>query len=234
MSCHDLCYSREVKIFLVTGNWLNFDRAKYLQVLDLERTKIVRLPDGVRDLIQQTYLGLMQTYISKLLARIGYLSALQTLDTRWCGDITTLPMKILDLVRLKHIKMIKSTCVGGVKIPRGPERLSNILTLTSIHAGDGIERVPRIAQSNSSQKIGSEGCGRRECRRAACFGLQNILSLSLEAKHTFNQGTLILSRTFSPPPLLRKLRLEGILQKLPDLIGSMDSLTNLRLGFSSV
>lgn len=82
----------------MTGNWLNFDRSKYLQVLDLGRTKIVRLPDGVRDLIQQTYLGLMQTYISKLLARIGNLSALQTLDTRWCGDITTLPMEILDLV----------------------------------------------------------------------------------------------------------------------------------------
>lgn len=82
----------------MTGNWLNFDRAKYLQVLDLERTKIDRLPDGVRDLIQQTYLGLMQTYISKLLARIDNLSALQTLDTRWCGDITTLPMEILDLV----------------------------------------------------------------------------------------------------------------------------------------
>lgn len=76
----------------MTGNWLNFDRAKYLQVLDLERTTIVRLPDGVRDLIQQTYLGLMQTYISKLLARIGNLSTLQTFDTRWCGDITTLPM----------------------------------------------------------------------------------------------------------------------------------------------
>lgn len=152
----------------------------------------------------------------------------------WCGDITTLPVEILDLVRLKHIKMIKSTSIGGVKLPLRPERLSNILTLTSIHAGDGFERVPRIAQSHTSQKIGSEGWDRRECRRAACFGLQNLLHLSLEAKHTFNQGTLILSHTFSPPPLLRKLRLEGILQKLPDWIGSMDSLTNLRLGFSSV
>lgn len=61
--------------------------------------------------------------------------------------------------------------------------------------------------------------------------MMNLLSLSLQAKHTFNQGTLVCLDTFSPPPLLRKLSLEGILQKLPDWIGSMDNLTNLRSGF---
>ncbi|KAK3228056.1 hypothetical protein Dsin_007918 [Dipteronia sinensis] len=62
--------------------------------------------------------------------------------------------------------------------------------------------------------------------------MQNLLSLSLEAKYALNWETLVLVVSFSPPPVRRKLRLEGILEKIPNWFSSMESLTNLRLGFS--
>ncbi|KAJ4712396.1 putative Disease resistance protein family [Melia azedarach] len=213
-------------------NWLNFNWAKFVRVMDLERTKIESLPDGVGDLIHLRYLGLKHTGINNLPARIGNLRALQTLDIRWCGDLTALPVEVLNLAQLRHIKMYKRIKVGGVKLPPGIGRLRNLLTLTGIHASAGIARelhnlihlrrlgVMDVAEENAVELF------------ASIMMMQNLLSLSLEAKHTFNRETLVLLDTFSPPPLLRKLRLEGLLKKMPNWIGSMESLTNLRLGFS--
>ncbi|KAJ6888715.1 hypothetical protein NC652_029721 [Populus alba x Populus x berolinensis] len=151
-------------------NWLNFEGAKFLRVLDLEDAKIRRLPDEVGDLIHLAYLGLKNNELNEFPNRLGNLRALQSLDIRWCGDLTELSTAILKLVRLRHLKMFKSR--------------------------------------------------------------NGLLSLSLEAKHTFDQGHLVLRDSFSPPSILRKLRLEGLLEKTPNWLGSMESLTKLRLVFS--
>ena len=62
--------------------------------------------------------------------------------------------------------------------------------------------------------------------------MQGLLSLSLEAKYTFDQGQLVLWDSLSPPPLLRKLWLEGPLEKIPNWPGSINSLTKPGLGYS--
>lgn len=213
------------------GNWLNFNGAKFLRILDLERTKIKRLPDEVGDLIHLTYIGVKHTDLNELPPSLGNLRALQTLDIKHCGDLPALPPEVLNLARLRHIKMYKRINVGGVKLPPGIERLRNILSLTGIHSGSGTAQelsklihltrlgVLDVAEENVGDLF------------ASIMVMQSLLSLSLEAEN-FIKGTLVLLESFLPPPLLEKLRLEGRLEKIPSWFSSMERLTKLRLGFS--
>ncbi|KAH7550508.1 hypothetical protein ACOSQ2_024437 [Xanthoceras sorbifolium] len=213
-------------------HWLNFKGAKFVRVLELERTKINSLPDEVGDLIHLTYLGLKHTDINEIPTRIGNLRSLQTLDIKWSGDLTALPVEVLNLERLRHLKMHKRMNVGGVKLPPGIEKFRNILTLTGIHAGGGIAR--ELSNLIHLRRLGVMDVAEEDVSElfASIMMMQNLLSLSLEAKYGRNQETLVLLESFSPPPLLRKLRLEGILEKIPNWFSSMENLTNLRLGFS--
>lgn len=86
------------------------------------------------DLIHLKYLGLKHTDITELPPTLGNLRALQTLDIRWCGNITEFPAEILNLVNLRHLKMFKNRGLSGAKLPAGIERLRNLLTLTGISA----------------------------------------------------------------------------------------------------
>ena len=213
-------------------NWLNFEGAKFLRVLDLEDAKIRRLPDEVGDLIHLAYLGLKNNDINELPDRLGNLRALQSLDIRWCGDLTELSTEILKLVRLRHLKMFKSRNVSGMKLPGGVGTLGSLLTLTGVHAGGEI--AGELRKLTQLRRLGVMDVAEENANElyASIMVMQGLLSLSLEAKHTFDQGHLVLRDSFSPPSILRKLRLEGLLEKTPNWLGSMESLTKLRLGFS--
>lgn len=213
-------------------NWLNFEGAKFLRVLDLEDAKIRRLPDEVGDLIHLAYLGLKNNDINELPDRLGNLRALQSLDIRWCGDLTELSTEILKLVRLRHLKMFKSRNVSGMKLPGGIGTLGSLLTLTGVHAGGEI--AGELRKLTQLRRLGVMDVAEENANElyASIMVMQGLLSLSLEAKHTFDQGHLVLRDSFSPPSILRKLRLEGLLEKTPNWLGSMESLTKLRLGFS--
>ncbi|XP_048443985.1 disease resistance protein RPM1 [Pyrus x bretschneideri] len=226
------------------GNWLQYNGANSLRVLDLERTKIKMLPDEVGDMINLLYLGLNHTDIEELPEGLGRLKALQTFDIRWSRHLTALPNDVLSLVRLRHLKMFKSMFqdVHGMKLPAGIGSLNDLLTLTGIHAGGGIAEdlgnlirlrklgVMDVAEENISELL------------ASITKMSDLLSLSLEGKDTFSWGNLmtfcggnlILPDSFSPPPFLQKLRLEGVGGKLPTWFGSLERLTNLRLGNSHI
>ncbi|KAL6178548.1 hypothetical protein ACLB2K_050066 [Fragaria x ananassa] len=75
--------------------------------------------------------------INELPEGLGRLESPQTLDIRWSGDLAGLSAEILNHVRLTHLKMFKKKSVLGMKLPAGIERLAELLTLTSIHAGGG-------------------------------------------------------------------------------------------------
>uniref|UniRef100_A0A6N2ME75 Disease resistance R13L4/SHOC-2-like LRR domain-containing protein n=1 Tax=Salix viminalis TaxID=40686 RepID=A0A6N2ME75_SALVM len=185
-------------------NWLNFKGAKFLRVLDLEDAKIRKLPDEVGDLIHLAYLGLKN------------------------NDIDELPDGIDPVLSL----MFKSSNVSGMKLPEGIGKLGSLLTLTGVHAGGEI--AGELRKLTQLRRLGVMDVAEENADElyASIMVMQSLLSLSLEAKHTFDQGQLVLRDLFSPPPVLRKLRLEGLLEKIPNWLGSMENLTNLRLGFS--
>ncbi|KAG6735560.1 hypothetical protein POTOM_061830 [Populus tomentosa] len=210
--------------------WLNFEGAKFLRVLDLEDAKIRRLPDEMGDLIHLAYLGLKNNDINELPDRLGNLRALQSLDIRWCGDLTELSTEILKLVRLGQLKMFKSRNVSGMKLSGGIGTLGSLLTLTGVHAGGKI--AGELRKLTQLRRLGVMDVVEENADElyASIMVMQGLLSLSLGAKHTFDQGHLVLRDSFSPPSILRKLRLEDLLEKTPNWLGSMESLTKLRLG----
>nr|TKR68961.1 hypothetical protein D5086_0000309010 [Populus alba] len=193
-------------------NWLNFEGAKFLRVLDLEDAKIRRLPDEVGDLIHLAYLGLKNNELNEFPDRLGNLRALQSLDIRWCGDLTELSTAILKLVRLRHLKMFKSRNVSGMKLSGGIGTLGSLLTLTGVHAGGKI--AGELRKLTQLRRLGVMDVAEENADElyASIMVMQGLLSLSLEAKHTFDEGHLVLRDSFSPPSILRKLRLEGLLE----------------------
>lgn len=234
---HNLNNLRPWSLFLLgnqnlsEGNWLNFTGAKFLRVLDLENSRIKSLPDELGDLIHLTYLGLKKTDINELPMRLGKLRALQTLDIRWCRILTALPNEVLNLARLRHLKMSRSI-ISGMKLPRGIGRFQNLLTLTGIHTGDGI--AEELGELTQLRGLGVMDVTEENASElyATIMKMQGLLCLSLEAKHAYKQQHLVILEFFLPPPLLRKLCLEGLLEKIPNWLGSMECLTKLRLGFS--
>ena len=213
-------------------DWLNRYGSKFLRVLDLEDSKIKHLPDEVGDLMHLRYLGLKKTHINELPERLGNLRALQTLDIRWCGNLTEVPKGVLNLLRLRHLKMFKSIGIGGMDVPKGIGRIKSLLTLTGIYAGDGIAR--ELGSLIQLRRLGVMDVAEDDVSElfVSVMKMQELLCLSLQAKHAFHQGTLTLLETFVPPPLLRKLQLEGVLERIPNWLGLMERLTYLRLGYS--
>ncbi|KAF8378244.1 hypothetical protein HHK36_029583 [Tetracentron sinense] len=211
---------------------LVFYGVKLLRVLDLEETNIKCLPDEIGDLIHLRYLGLKKTGLTELPESLSNLRNLQTLDIRWCGKLTALPSGILKIPGLRHLKMFKNIGVCGLKVPSGIGRMKNLQTFTGLHAGDGIAgelgsliQLRRLGVMDVAENVASELC-------ASIMKMESLLSLSLQAKSSFPVRTLPPLEPFSPPPLIRKLCLEGGLGKIPKWLGLMGSLTNLRLGFS--
>ncbi|CAI0395518.1 unnamed protein product [Linum tenue] len=209
------------------GNWLSFQGAKFLRILDLEAARIKSIPEELGDLIHLTYLGLKHNDIVDLPVTISNLRALQTLDIRWCGSLTSLSGEILNLIRLRHLKMFKN-----MKMPEGISKLTNLLTLTGIHGGGDIPLELGKLRQLRSLGVMDVTEDTADALFASITRLQNLLSLSLEAKWSAGKEKLTLLDTFSPPHLLRKLRLEGRLENIPSWFHSLNNLTMLRLGFS--
>ncbi|XP_062118406.1 putative disease resistance protein At1g59780 [Humulus lupulus] len=200
------------------SEWLKLEVAKFLRVLDLEGTKIKSLPNVVGDLIHLRYLCLKDTEITELPEGLVNLKDLQNLDIRWCGYIAELPKFVLSLSNLRHLKMLKNYGVCGVKLPLGIGCLRNLLTLTGMDPSGEIAR-----------EIGNL----TELRRLGVMDVTedviNELSSSIMKMYT---EKLVLVESFSPPLSLRKLKLEGVLEKIPSWLGSLERLTNIRLGYS--
>ncbi|KAL6184404.1 hypothetical protein ACLB2K_045805 [Fragaria x ananassa] len=128
--------------------------------------------------------------------------------------------------------MYKTKGVCGMKLPVGIGKLRDLQTLTGIYAGGGT--AAEVGNLIGLRRLGVMDVDEENVTElfASIEKMLCLLSLSLEAKYKYPQEKLVLLESFSPPPFLRKLRLEGILEKLPAWFGSLERLTSLRLGFS--
>ncbi|KAJ6977529.1 hypothetical protein NC653_029437 [Populus alba x Populus x berolinensis] len=99
-----------------------------------------------------------------------------------------------------------------MKLSGGIGTLGSLLTLTGVHAGGKI--AGELRKLTQLRRLGVMDVAEENADElyASIMVMQGLLSLSLEAKHTFDEGHLVLRDSFSPPSILRKLRLEGLLE----------------------
>ncbi|PIA29273.1 hypothetical protein AQUCO_06100053v1 [Aquilegia coerulea] len=182
------------------------------------------------DLIHLRYLSLNKSNIDELPEIVSNLRNLQTLNVKW-SKFQALPSGILNLVQLRHIKMLKHWGVAGVIVPAGIGGLKNLQTLTGLYAGDGI--ASELGKLTQLRKLGimdfTENLVNEVC--LSIMKMKGLTSLSLQAKSCYPEATLPSIEQFTPPPLLQKLCLEGTLEKLPSWFSLMGNLNKLRLGF---
>jgi disease resistance protein RPM1 len=80
----------------------DFDKSRYIRVLNLEGLKIETIPNTIGDLFNLHYLGLRETMVKVLPKSIKKLHNLQTLDL-YLSLIQKLPNSIGQLKRLRHL-----------------------------------------------------------------------------------------------------------------------------------
>ncbi|PIA29329.1 hypothetical protein AQUCO_06100090v1 [Aquilegia coerulea] len=207
------CTSSDTNISPTTRRLSIHSDAKNIPT-NLKWVHIQTIPDEVGDLIHLRYLSLNKSNIDELPEIVSNLRNLQTLNVKW-SKFQALPSGILNLVQLRHIKMLKHWGVAGVIVPAGIGGLKNLQTLTGLYAGDGI--ASELGKLTQLRKLGimdfTENLVNEVC--LSIMKMEGLLSLSLQAKSCYPEGTLPSIEQFTPPPLLQKLRLEGTLEKLP-------------------
>ena len=212
--------------------------AKRVQVLDLENTQLKSLPDEVGKLVNLRYLGVRHSKINELPESISNLRNLQTLDISWSGNEFELSNGVLKLAQLRHLKVFRPMNDGEVRVPRGISRLRNLQTLEGIYAGGGIAReLGNMTQLRSLEVrcLSDDHAGELYASIMKLTGLCT-LSLTVEmngiaddsSDSDDNEYSLFpCLETFSPPPLLQRLKLCGRLTEMPVWLGSMENLTRL-------
>ncbi|KAL6011429.1 hypothetical protein ACLOJK_001877 [Asimina triloba] len=207
---------------------------KLLRVLDLERVEIQTLPDEVGDLVHLRYLGLKHSDVSELPASLGNLRNLQTLDTRWCGRLTVLPDSILGLVRLRHLKLFKNNSLDEISIPKGIGKLNNIQTLTGVYGSVSIAEELSSMQQIRKLRVVRVAANHAAELYASIANLGQLESLKLEAGYGNPVYSTLPLEGLAPTARLRRLLLEGHLERVPGFLITLENLTTLRLGFSGL
>ena len=201
---------------------------KYLRVLNLEyMMKMVKLPGEIGDLIHLRFLGLKNSRFRELPDNmISNLRSLQTLDARGCS-ISSLSDGLLNCPQLRHL------LISQCELPMGIGRLKNLQSVKGvISTGNGGSISRELGSLNQLRKLEVVLNGGDEYDvYTYIMNMSSLLSLTLSCSD-FREHLLNTWEPFSPPPLLRKLKLEGPLVSLPDWLSSTENLTKLRLGFS--
>ncbi|RVX08792.1 Disease resistance protein RPM1 [Vitis vinifera] len=217
--------------------------AKRVQVLDLENTQLKSLPDEVGKLVNLRYLGVRHSKINELPESISNLQNLQTLDISWSGYEFELSNGVLNLAQLRHLKVFRPMNDGEVRVPRGISRLRNLQTLEGIYAGGGIAKELGNMTQLRSLKVRCLSDDHADELYASVTKLTGLRNLSLtiernriayDSSDSDDNGYSVFPclETFSPPPLLQRLKLCGRLTEMPVWLGSMENLTKLYLCYS--
>ncbi|CAM8955092.1 unnamed protein product [Rhodiola kirilowii] len=214
---------------------------KLLRVIDLDRARILELPDHIFDLIHLTYLSLRKTMISSLPESIRKLKNLEILDLK-DTVISFLPYGTLQLKKLRQVCNYRFRFGNtmfpdwrGMMIPAGIGGLTKLEKLGNIQVNCSQDRaiineIGKLEQLRRLGLIGLQGDGCDVCR--SLERLNNLKALYISSQS--RECIVDLSSLLSPPQILQKVFLRCGLITLPNWISSLNYLSKLVLQYSNL
>ncbi|KAK1293396.1 Disease resistance protein RPP8 [Acorus calamus] len=217
---------RSLLCFRLNREWQKirpvFKGSKLLRVIDLESVQIEHLPEEIGEMINLTYLGLRKTGLKKLPLSIRSLRRLRTLDV---GDTQVyLEINVIEKMReLRHLYSLygfhnKNSSTGALG------RLTNLQTLSTVYAGEWVKvDLPKLTSLR-----------RLKLRNRVGEPLHEALPTSIAKLRDLDRLTLVgdsipSSIIFASHTRMFALRLEGFLERLPDIHGFPPALVKLTL-----
>nr|GLL25823.1 disease resistance protein RPM1-like isoform X5 [Ipomoea trifida] len=215
---------------------LSFDYYIPLKVLDLRGTNLKKIPKEVFKLFHLKYLNLRDTglrNVSKFIGRLQNLEILYLKNT-W---VKKLPIEIGKLHKLRNLTVGSRVCSFYAPFEIG--RLFCLQKLSYVQAKktNGVKLVSEVGNLTQLRKLGVTDLRQEDGKElySSIEKLTNLISLSLEAAVENGNRILDIQHSLSTVPLcLRTLRLNGRLERIPQWLSSLVSLTKLELLFSCV
>ncbi|XP_075670902.1 disease resistance protein RPM1-like [Castanea sativa] len=213
---------------------------KLMRTMDFEGAPIDYIPKEVGNLLHLRYLSLRDTKVKMLPKSIGKLHYLETLDLKR-SLVSELPAEISRLHKLRYLAAyIEDNDVEynidfrqAVKIPSGIGRLKSLQKLSEIEANNNA-LITELGSLGQLRKLEIAKL-KRENGIAFCAVLETMSHLqSLRIKATSEEEVLELQSMSSPPPLLQTLSLSGRLEKFPEWILKLNSITRIALNWSKL
>ncbi|KAL5547971.1 hypothetical protein UlMin_003202 [Ulmus minor] len=215
-----------------------FKKFKLLKVLDLTDVPLSNLPKEVGNLFHLKFLSIKNTKVKVLPKFIGKLVNLEILDFLFT-PISELPIEINKLRNLRVLlgfchnleAGLGTTAFYGMRTPKGFGCLGNLHILAVVngyHRGADffkeLENLRQLRWLSMSDLTTENG-------RALCVAIEKMNHL--ERLHLISNDVILgLEALSSPPPFLSHLELTFQLQKLPDWVSKLQSLSTLGLNYS--
>nr|GLL25828.1 disease resistance protein RPM1-like [Ipomoea trifida] len=227
-------YNYKVLVSFSLSKLLSFDYYIPLKVLDLRGTPLKKIPKDVFKLFYLKYLSLRCTKLTNVPKSIQALQNLEILDLKYT-KVLKLPVEIGKLHKL--LNLIVSFKSYGFYAPFEIGRLLFLQKLSYVQAKktNGVKVVSEIGNLTQLRKLGVTHL-RQEDGKELCSSMEkltNLISLSLDTAG--KNEILDIQHSLSTVPLcLRTLKLDGRLERIPQWLSSLVSLTKLELQNSCV
>ncbi|CAL4991097.1 unnamed protein product [Urochloa decumbens] len=233
---NDFSRIRSLTIFGHVGGYIEFQKCKFLRVLDLEKCTELKETDihDICKLMQLKYLSLRGTNVSEIPKEISNLQHLETLDIRET-NVTVLPIEVFNLPQLAHLfGQFKLPCQlnkvrEGHKLQKFFSQSSRLQTLAGffIDANHAFPQILLHISKLRKVKVLSDGIQSEDSVNLLISSLQGrflgdnaLQSLSID----FGDHSIDFLDYLKPPCLLTSVKLHGKLTKLPDFIKSLQDL----------
>ncbi|XP_019164375.1 PREDICTED: disease resistance protein RPM1-like isoform X2 [Ipomoea nil] len=225
----------EVLVSSSLSKLLSFDYYIPLKVLDLSYTRLVKVPKEVFKLLHLKYLNLRDTGLRNVPKSIQALQNLEILDLKHTF-VSKLPVEIGKLHKLRHL-LVGFLFFGRAYAPFEIGGLVSLQKLCNIQAKttNGVSVVSEIGNLTQLRKLGVTNL-RQEDGKELCSCIEKLTKLiSLRLEAVVENEILDIQHSLSTIPLfLRTLKLKGRLERIPQWLSSLVSLTKLELVNSCV